>query len=110
MKITIKKFGGDVPTEIGAFADFYGLEMVVRERDAGFCTGSRFYAEFMGAEVMERGFLVSCYGDGSSPNEAIAAYAKELAGKRVAIDPMRPQRRNIDVPNDLHYDIKRTAA
>lgn len=104
MKVTIQRFGGDVPADLAGFADYHGLEMVVRERDAEFAGGNwRFYAHFKDAEVMERGCLCGEFGNGATPDLAMRDYAIRIAGKRIAIDARRACRRNIDVPNDLHF-------
>lgn len=82
MKITIERLGG-TPVSFEKFAENNGLEMVVRERSSEAPAQCRFYASFKYVEVMDRGFLVGQYGDGETPESAIAAYRDKLRGKRV---------------------------
>lgn len=104
MKITIERYGGDVPTDLAGFADHHGMEMVVSERDAGFAEGDgRFYARFRDAEVMDGGCLVGTHGNGATPEIAMREYAQKIAGKRLALSAWTLARREIDVPNELHY-------
>ncbi len=88
-----------IPTmSIDEFADSHGLVMVVSERREPSQPNTRFYAHFKGAEVMEPNTLVAVCGDGSTPDEAIAAYARVLSLKRIALGAFTDQRTEIDVP------------
>jgi hypothetical protein len=92
----IKRYNLDRMT-IEAFAMKYNLTMEIRERNTK-DSGSRFYAEFEGAEVMRHGFLVGEFGNGRTEGEAINNYAKSISGKRLAIRAYTSQRREIKVP------------
>lgn len=81
------------------FADKYGLEMVVRERQLPVGNPERFYANFRGAELRHgETFLCSAYGNGATQNEAIAAYAKKIEFKLLIVDAMKDTRQEIWVP------------
>lgn len=85
MKIEITRRGGG-PVSFEAFADAHGLVMEVRERDgASIGTRGQFYASFRGVDVSEGCILRGEYGNGRTPEEAIAEYAMELRGKRIKV-------------------------
>lgn len=109
MKVTVKRVGGG-PVRFEDFADANGLEMEVSERGLHAGPGARYYAHFKRAEVMERGCLVSSSGNGSTPEEAIADYARELVGKRIAINAHLPERRELQCPTEWLPEIPDTKA
>lgn len=55
---------------------------------------------------MERGMLRGVGGNGNTPEAAIADYASELRGKRIAIDAYKPTRREIQCPNEWEKAVK----
>lgn len=86
-------------TAIESFATRHGLQMVVRERRKPIGAPDRYYASFENVEVMNPpGFLLSTFGDGATPEEAVAAYAEEISMKRIAIGAYTSERREIEVP------------
>ena len=101
MRVDIHLFGGGEKS-LEAFADAHALTMIVRERgEHSSRYGKRFYAHFDGVEVMDRGMLVTDTGNGDTPEEAIEDYLGRLRGKRIAIRAYRPERVEVDVPNEL---------
>lgn len=83
MKVTVERVGGG-PVKFEDFADKHGLAMEVRER-ASASPAARFYASFRGVEVSEGCILIGVYGNGRTPEEAIADYAPMLCGKRIRV-------------------------
>lgn len=82
------------------FADKHDLIMVVTERDLtkAIRGAGKFYAYFESAEIKNGGILSSSYGDGDTPEKAMAAYTKEISGKHLVVDAMQRCRRDIQVP------------
>ena len=80
------------------FADKYGLTMTIRERPRPVGDSLRYYAYFDGAEVQDGGCLIATYGDGATEAQAIAAYGKRIALRRLALNATGADRREIDVP------------
>ncbi len=106
MKLRVEYHGGRPAIGLQEFADKYELEMKVRERSASIGL-SRFYCSFPNVEVMERGMLVGICGNGDTVQAALQDYAKQLAGKCVAIGAYTRERRNVDVPNQVTVDQQR---
>ncbi len=52
-------------------------------------------------EVMHNGGLISEYGQGPTANDSVRDYAKMIAGKKIAIRAMSPDRREFIVPETL---------
>ena len=95
MKIKINA----VPEQtIEEFADEHNLTMIVNERPNSIGRSGRYYAHFEGAELSDGMMLIGVYGDGSSPEEAIANYAPQISEKLIVIDATRPERREIFAP------------
>lgn len=89
----------DVAT-LEEFCDRYELVLQVHERSSPRLP--RFYATIRGAEFREREhFLTGLFGDGHTPQESIADYAKEISGKVMVLDAMLSSRREIQVPTLL---------
>jgi hypothetical protein len=82
---------------IEQFASEHGLTMEIGERPLPADSPSRYYAAFRKCEVMERGLLISEFGNGSTKAEAIAAYARRISMRRIVIDAYSKQRREISV-------------
>ncbi len=96
MKIIIKR---QPRMSLARFADKHKVTMMVGERDPGWARESKFFAHFEPSpEIMRDGFLVGSFGDGATPNEAIANFAKEISGKRIVFNAYRKNRKEIDVP------------
>jgi len=86
-----------------AFAEVYELTMVIEERvpkDMGdrWPESSRYYAKFEDCEVKQGPGLRSEYGNGRTPGEAIANYAKEISGALLVLNAFGPNRREIQAP------------
>ena len=84
------------------FADQHNLVMEVHERRYPVGDPARYYAHFKSAEAREgMCALIGLFGNGATPEEAIAAYAEEISLRTLIIDAMRTSRREIRVPR-LH--------
>lgn len=91
-------------TTLEEFADRNGLTMVIRERTPHglgerWHAGVRFYASFEHAEVSDGHVLISTFGNGATPEEAMENYAREISARRLVLDARTPGRRAIDVPH-----------
>jgi hypothetical protein len=92
----------DIPSmTIEQFADAHNLVMVVMERRLPEGDPSRYYARFEHCEVGGDGFLRGEFGNGRTPEEAIADYATAITLKRIVVGAYTPERREIDVPRLL---------
>lgn len=86
-------------TTIEAFADLHGLVMEVHERKKPVGDLSRYYAHFKSAEAREGTCcLIGLFGNGRTPEEAIAEYASVISLRTLIIDAMTKKRREIEVP------------
>ena len=65
----------------------------------------RFHATFEDSGVKEGNFLAGTYGNGETPDEAIAAYAKQISGKQLTFVTHTKDRRDIYVPNLIHTTV-----
>jgi hypothetical protein len=82
---------GGSPCTLEEFADRHGLTMVVRERRADMGPAMRFYAD--------GSLLVGTYGDGPTPEAAIADYALEIrGGRRLVYGAWTHDRREFETP------------
>jgi hypothetical protein len=72
------------------FADIIdkSLQIIRYANQAG-----RFSAQFESCEVSSGSMLEGTYGDGKTPQEAIADYAKQIIGKRLVFYAMSDTRR-----------------
>jgi hypothetical protein len=61
----------------------------------------RWTCQFSGVEVMESGCLTSAFGNGSTPQEAMEDFAKNIKGKRIAIGAFTPRRREFNIPLEV---------
>lgn len=87
------------------FAEKHCLVMEVHERSphepvfGGWRGGAvRFYAHFSCCEIADNGCLVGVFGDGPSPEAAIADYGKQISGRRLIHRAYQPERKEIAVP------------
>jgi len=81
------------------FADEHGLVMEVHERGGHQSMSlSRFYAHFKSVEVSEGSVLKSAYGNGPTPEKAIANYTPEISERRLVVDAMTEGRKEIQAP------------
>lgn len=81
---------------IEAFAEKHCLVMEVHERATH--GPARFYAHFACCEVAERGMLVGVFGNGATPEDAIAEYGQRISGQRIVHRAGQPERKEISVP------------
>jgi hypothetical protein len=94
MKITMKSCERMTLTE---FADKHGLEMDIVER--GMFSGvGRYYAQFKDCDVVIGGFLISAFGNGDTPGDAMLAYIPEISQKVIAFGSRGKDRLDINVP------------
>lgn len=61
----------------------------------------RYTASFVGAEVAENSCLISAYGKGITPNEALLDYVKRIKGKTLVFDAYKSTRREYQVPTTI---------
>lgn len=65
-------------SSIEEFADTHNLTMQIKERGKDRMRDvSKFYARFKNAEISEGSMLIGAHGNGETPEEAIADYARE---------------------------------
>ncbi len=77
----------------------HDLTMKIVERGADRPQGvERFYAHFKSSETKSGEILTGTYGDGDTPEDAIANYAPQISEKTLVIDAMLDSRRVIQVP------------
>lgn len=90
----------DLPTStIEEFADLHGLTMVVTERDSPTGSPMRYLAAFESCEVKDECMLISAYGNGPTPEAAIADYAPRISMKTLVFNAMSPlYRKEIRTP------------
>lgn len=93
-----------VPTStLEEFADANGLVMEVHERGASLVAmahigpGARYYAHFKGASVLRNSCSIGVFGDGATPEQAIAAYVPEISETELVVR-VGEERRQITVP------------
>jgi hypothetical protein len=89
---------------IEQFADTHKLTMEVYERSLPIGHKERFYAHFELCEIIDNGVLIGAFGNGRTPEEAIANYATEISMKRIVIDQ---NRREIEVPRLIRTESGR---
>ena len=90
MKIT---YHNNPDITLDDFAAKYGLSMNVRERTDWAERGLyRFYASFGRLEVKVGGGLLSEYGDGATPEEAITNYCELISNKHLVRDAYQETR------------------
>lgn len=83
---------------IEEFAEKHDLTMKVSERGLHVRHPHLYYARFEGAEVKDGCILCSAYGNGHTPEEAIADYANEISGKLLVFGAFSDLRREIQAP------------
>jgi len=108
-----KKSGGRVRAElmeidlhaieestIEDFAEKHGLRMQVYERSNRSFPNPlpKYFAYFYGAEISDGAILNSIFGDGNTPEEAIANYADQISEKVLTFDAWLSTRYQIFVP------------
>lgn len=92
---------------LSEFADAHELTMEIHQRtpsDMGsrWNPNCRFYAHFENCEIKEDGTLVSTFGDGTSPDEAMTAFAKQISRKRLVFNAGRYDRFEVYAPILYH--------
>lgn len=104
MKTTVNSFG-DSGLSLEAFAEKYGLEMMVNENSKrAELKGkplARYSANFRNVEVKDGVMLHSTYGYGATVDEAIRDYVNRIEGTRIVHNADLPERAEINVPNRL---------
>jgi hypothetical protein len=86
-------------TTIEAFAEKHDLLMDVHERKRPVGDPARYYASFRSAEAREGECgLRRLFGNGRTPESAIAEYAAMISLRLLIIDATSKDRREIEVP------------
>jgi hypothetical protein len=62
---------------------------------------AQWYAHFESAELKQGGILIGVYGNGATPDEAIENYCREIAGKLIVFNAMKPSRMEFTMPENL---------
>lgn len=90
------------PVSMETFAELHGLELHIHRRNDKSGTSMEFYATFDCVEVSGDGMLVSTYGDGCTPQDAVGNYAARIAGKRLVHGAYTSGRREFIAPSTLY--------
>lgn len=90
---------------ISAFADLHGLRMEIVERSPHWYAGggnfedNRWYAHFKDVEISEDNrFLVGAHGNGRTPAQAVAEYARRISGQKLIHKAYTAERKEIYAP------------
>jgi hypothetical protein len=83
---------------IKQFADEHHLTMEVRERSVALRHNGRYFASFEKTDVKDGSVLISSYGNGNTPEEAIKNYASQIENKLLVVNAHGPNRKEIWVP------------
>lgn len=102
MRVDVQRFGGG-PASFDEFLATNGLRVEVRERSIKGYSRARFYAYLPDVEAMEHGMLTSVTESGDSATAAVRSLATALQGARIAIKAFAPERRELNVPNELTF-------
>lgn len=73
-------------TTLQEFADQHGLVMEIYERDTKeFPLLLRYYARFENCEISDGIVLISAFGNGKTPDDAMEDYTKQISGKKLIV-------------------------
>ncbi len=87
-----------IPTgTIEGFAETHDLVMMITERPVDMISSMRYCARFVGCEVIKGSCLHGMTGNGSTPEEAVACYARQISMARLALGAYRHNRHDITV-------------
>lgn len=89
--------------EITEYAKDLGVDLCIVERPPGW--GARFFAYFQHTEEKRGHCLAGISGDGSTPDEAIAEYAKQISGKLMIINAFSDKRQEVPFPKLVHTKL-----
>ncbi len=98
MKVTVTRYGGG-SCSFDDFVDKHQLELLIGERSLVYGL-SRYFARFDHIEIKDGSMLMSASGNGDTPQDAIDALAKEIAGRRLVFDAYGSGRREFEAPNE----------
>lgn len=102
MQIEKREVGGGIKA-LHTFADEHELVMELTERPKAYGL-SRWCARFKQVEIKGDGVLIGAHGDGDTQEAAIADYARRIEGHVLVFRAFHPERKEIQVPNDLTVD------
>jgi hypothetical protein len=77
------------------FADEINKELIITRYAQ---QNGRFVADFEYAEIKDDGMLVSIYGEGQSPTEALNDYVDQISGRTLVFDAVGNERQEHLVP------------
>jgi hypothetical protein len=86
------------------FAEAHGLTMQINERALPERHPARFYASFEDCEVKDGSILCSAFGDGPTPEEAMATYADAISLKQLVISAFDKKKRREIPPHRITAD------
>lgn len=99
----VKLFERSKTMTLARFADENNLVLEIHERnseDLGerWTPKSRYFTQFEHCDVKEGNVLCGIYGNGSSQDEAMLDYAKQISGKTLVVFDLEIGRREIYCP------------
>lgn len=96
-----------------SFADTHNLTLSITEREKPDCYRLRYYVDFKHAEIKRDGCLISLTGNGTTEDEAIEDYMKQISGELLIVHAYdKSKRKEIQVPflnrvynNKIEYEM-----
>lgn len=90
------------------FAEQHNLTLVVNERNVvNPRSRMRYYASFQNCEIKEGSMLISCSGDGATPDAAIRRYTNLISNRTVVYRATLDGRKDIMVPTLIYAREKK---
>lgn len=94
---------------LAAFAEKHGLTMEIHERTprdlgARWSESERYYACFKDCEIKEGSILRGTFGNGATPDAAMAEYAEEISEQKLVFGAYTQDRTEITAPMLTHND------
>ena len=80
------------------FAEIIGVEIELRRFPL---QNGRWMCQFKNTEVKGKGVLIGVHGNDTTPDGAMAAYAREIEGTTIVVGAYTGQRKEFNVPNKL---------
>lgn len=95
------------PSTLTAFTDKHGLCIEINSRSpkafgTRWTDDMRWFAGFANCDVNYGSLLIPVYGQGTTPDAALADYAKRISDKRLVLNAFMEDRREIRIPALVH--------
>lgn len=84
--------------KLNELADVIGVDIVLRRYNN---QDERWTAKFEHAEIGKNGCLISTYGGGVSPQEALDNYVNQIRGELLVLNAYGKDRKEFNVPLNL---------